>query len=97
MEDFGDDVFVVAVGTLEVLHPRRHCKRLNALPRIQKHDQGGIGALFNIESQEGDVTCEDVDHSRELEDEARAPGRSAPPWKRSARMSYNLSQRLIFN
>ena len=38
-------------------------------------DQGGIEALFNIESQEGDVTCGDVDHSRELEDEARAPGR----------------------
>ena len=38
MEDFGDDILVVAVGTLEVLHPRRHCKRLNAVPRIQKHD-----------------------------------------------------------
>ena len=44
-------------------------------------------------SQEGDVTCGDVDHSRELEDEARAPGRSAPPWKRSATVFLSLEKK----
>ena len=56
--------------------------------------------MFNIESQEGEVTCGDVDHSRELEGEARAPGRSAPPWKKSARVFYNIEkevQEQIFN
>ena len=48
--------------------------------------------MFNIEGQEGDVTCGDVDHSRELEDEARAPGRFAPPWKRSARVILSLEK-----